>query len=383
LGAIDLLAHTAWPPDGLADPHTVNTLFAAGDTVLLSNTALPLDSAPTATPSAHTEFETSAGTVDTILSDFVLSNDVDAGADDPDSSRVALQRFLAETLMIHAEAPSGVARDVVITPDRRWNPAPGYAAQLLADTGRVPWIQPVSLSAVDATPPTVLQRGPLSYPPSAAHNELSASYLHSLAELRNQVAEFSSILPSSGSSATHSFATAVQEALSSAWRAKRGLANDRLNGLKLAVAGQMNQVRIASRKNSYVTLTSHGGKVPVTISNNLDTTVRVTIQVRSQRLSLSGHGRVTVPPIPPHQQTVVEVHAAAKTSGVFPVQVQLLTPSGSKYGPQVQLFVRSTVYGTITLVITGAATAALMIAVAIRLGRRALAARRSATASGA
>jgi hypothetical protein len=83
--------------------------------------------------------------------------------------------------------------------------------------------------------------------------------------------------------------------------------------------------------------------------------------------------------VPAHQQTVVNIHASAKTSGVFPVTVQLYTPTNAPYGSQVKLFVRSTVYGTITLIITGAATAALMIAVAIRLGRRALAARRGAT----
>jgi hypothetical protein len=142
-------------------------------------------------------------------------------------------------------------------------------------------------------------------------------------------------------------------------------------------------VRITSKGNSYVTLTSHGGEVPVTIANNLDTTVQVSVQVSAnQRLTLSNDGRVVVPPIPPHQQTLVKIHADAKTSGVFPLEVRLLTPDGAHYGPAVHLYVRSTVYGTITLVITGAATAALMVAVAIRLGRRALAARRASTAQG-
>jgi hypothetical protein len=144
----------------------------------------------------------------------------------------------------------------------------------------------------------------------------------------------------------------------------------------------MNQVHIASHPGSFVTLTSHGGKVPVTIANDLDTPVNVVVQVAAnQRLSLSRSGRVAVS-IPAHQQTAVDVQAAAKTSGVFPVEVQLLTPKGHRYGPTTQLFIRSTVYGKITLVITGAATAALMITVAVRLTRRALAARRSSATAG-
>jgi len=100
------------------------------------------------------------------------------------------------------------------------------------------------------------------------------------------------------------------------------------------------------------------------------------------RLTFSNGGRVTVT-IPAHQQLAVSIKATAKTSGVFPFTVRLLTPSGNPYGDARsearKLFVRSTVYGTITLVITAAATAALLLAVVIRLTRRAIAARRPAT----
>ena len=65
---------------------------------------------------------------------------------------------------------------------------------------------------------------------------------------------------------------------------------------------------------------------------------------------------------------------------MFPLEVRLLTPDKRPYGATVQIFVRSTAYGTITLVITAAATLALLVAVAIRLTRRALSARRTARA---
>jgi hypothetical protein len=114
----------------------------------------------------------------------------------------------------------------------------------------------------------------------------------------------------------------------------------------------------------------------------LDSPARITVQLNaSERLALPHNGREQVT-IPANRQSTVDIHATAKTSGVFPLQVQLLTPSGQKYGAPVQLYVRSTVYGTITLVITGAATAALLIAVGIRLTRRARAARRAADAAG-
>lgn len=383
LGPVSMLRY-GWPPGGFADQRSVDALLAAGDTtVVLSDEALPVvGGPPAATPNAHTTLTTSIGTVDTLLTDSVLSSDVDAGADNPALARTALQRYLAETLMIQAELPFD-QRDVVVAPDQRWDPTASYADALLADTGKVPWIQPVSLSTVDASAPTTsVQRGPLRYPVGARRNELPGPYLQRLSGLRNEIADFSAILPQ-GDSAIRGYTTDEQQALSAAWRGQPALASDVLGRVQSTVHAAMSQVHIASLGGSFVTLTSHGGKVPVTIANDLGEPVQVTVQLEAnQRLSLAGRGRVAVP-IAAHQVKVVDVHAAAKTSGVFPLEVQLLTPKGHTYGKPVELFVRSTVYGTIALAITGAATGALLIAVAVRLVRRARAARRSSTAPAA
>jgi Family of unknown function (DUF6049) len=372
-----------WPLNGLANQPAVNALTASGDTTLvLADNAVPTDGQPAVTPSAHTLISTNDGDVETLLSDSGLDADVDNGVDNPNGTRLSLQQFLAETLMIQAELP-GEQRDLVVAPDRRWDPSPSYAAKLLADTGKAPWIQPVTLRTVrQSAVYTKVARNPLTYPPSARHDELSPSYLAAVASLRDQIGDLNAILPQ-GTPQIRSYTTIAQQALSSAWRDQRGLANTQLAALRNTVQAQMQEVSITSHANSYVTLTSHGGNVPVTVSNNLGTTVHVTVQLKANqgRLALSQGGRVNNVAIAAHQQTVVHVHAAAKTSGVFTVHVQLLTPKGRSYGPSVQLFVRSTVYGTITLVITGAATAALMVAVAIRLTRRALAARRSTAAA--
>jgi hypothetical protein len=375
-----------WPLNGLANQAAVNALRATGDTTLvLDDSAVPpVGGQPAVTPSAHTVITTNDGDVQTLLTDTGLDADINSGVNNPNGARVSLQEFLAETLMIQAELP-GYQRDLVVAPGRRWDPSPTYAAKLLADTGKVPWIDPVSLRTVRRSPiDTKVLRNPLYYPTSARRSELSQAYLGQVAALRDRIGDLNAILPQN-TPQIRSYATTAQQALSSAWRDQRRLANTQLAALSGSVQAQMHEVSITSRPASYVTLTSHGGNVPVTVSNNLGTTVHVTVLLVANkgRLALSRGGRVVNIPIPPHQQTVVHVHAAAKTSGVFPVTVQLLTPKGRPYGSRVQLYVRSTVYGTITLVITGAATAALMVAVAIRLTRRALAARRSSAAASA
>jgi hypothetical protein len=158
--------------------------------------------------------------------------------------------------------------------------------------------------------------------------------------------------------------------MSSAWRADPLGAIARRDRLAKDVADTMNLVHIASDGSSVVTLTSHSGTVPVTIANELDTPVNVRVRIDSPKLEIRGSGEVTRT-IPAHRQVPVDIRATAKTSGVFTLTDTLSTPSGVRYGESVDLTVRSTVYGRTALIITGAATAMLFVAVAVRLLRRA------------
>jgi hypothetical protein len=376
------LLPTAWPLDGLADSQTLDTMFGMEiHSVLLSSDALPIvGGEPSSTPSARTTITTANGSLRTMLFDSGLTGIVNTGADDPPDSPLELQRFLSETLMIQAEAPSR-PRSFVVAPDQRWQPGSSYAAALLADSGRVPWIDPVRLSRVLHGPvDTTVTRGPLVYPNFAKRAELRPQYLHQVRTLKNQLAGFGTVL-TAGTATVASYDSALQRLLSSAYRGDPDARLGALSAIRNKLRGQMNQVSITTHPGSFITLTSHRGTLPITIFNRLDTPVHVVLKVdANQRLGLVNGGRTTVPPIPANTSVSVTVRATAKTSGVFPLEVRLLTPGLRPYGGTVQLYVRSTAYGTITLVITAAATLALLIAVAIRLTRRGIAARRNARA---
>jgi hypothetical protein len=381
LSTANLLTQTAWPAGGLIDERGVNALFSDFITrLVLSDTALPPREPQTATPTSRTSLTTTGGNIPVVLTDSTLSAAVDSGAGADGEPSVDLQRFLAETLMIEAEAPTQ-HRSVVVAPGRRWSPGANYADALLADTGKVPWLAPVSLHQIlDSPADAAVTRDPLTYPSSGRHSELPSSYLDQVATMSHSISELANILPP-GDTATRPYNAALLRSLSTAWRGDPVQRSDDLDATRATLAGAMSSVRIASAPHSFITLTSHGGKLPVTIANDLNAPVNVTVELEgNQRLTFSHGGRVNVS-IPAHQHLAVSLNATAKTSGVFPIQVQLLTPSGKKYGGAVQLFVRSTVYGTITLVITGAATAALLIAVAIRLIRRVRASRRPVAAA--
>lgn len=372
---------TGWPDGGYIDGRSVNNLFSDGLTsFVLSSNAIPLrdPSSATATPTARTFLATATGEIPVVLTDPAISDTVSAGTVPGGDPELDLQRFLAETLMVQAEAPTQ-SRSLVVAPSRRWSPTASYGNALLADTGKVPWLAPVTVQQILDSAPGSALRGRLDYPSNVRHEELSPGYLDKITRLSHDITEFASILPTNGA-ATRPYGIAVLRALSSAWRDDPTTAEEQYTSTRDDIDAAMGAVHLATRDGSVITLTSHGGKLPMTVANDLDMPVRVTVAIeRNQRLTFSNGGRVTVT-VPAHQHLAVSIKATAKTSGVFPFKVRLLTPSGKPYGAEHRLLVRSTVYGRITLVITGAATAALLLAVVFRLTRRAIASRRPAAA---
>ena len=375
-----------WPPDGLIDQRALDALSFTGiSTVILDAETLPfLDGTPIASPSARTRVEARGGPLTALLVDRGLSAIVESGATYPTAGPLAVQRLMSELLMIQAELPSH-QRSFVIAPERRWDPEPSYAADLLAATGRVPWIEPVTLPAVAASPPEETERATaVQFPAEERAQLLRRDYLADVDNLQRDLDAFADILPP-GDTLARSFDMGVLRQLSSAWRDAPAEAASRLQELTKVVDHTMGLVHIASSQSDdaadqrsdnpvTVTLTSHSGTVPVTIANELDTAVRVRVRIDSPQLEVRGNGEVTQT-IPAHRQVPVDIRATAKTSGIFPLTVTLSTPSGLRYGEPVELFVRSTAYGRTALLITGAAMAALLVAVAVRLVRRARRAR--------
>ena len=371
----------AWPPDGYVDQRGLDTLFEGGvTTVVLDSNALPIiGGEPSETPSAHATVGGRFRNFDALLSDDRLDQVIATGAIAPESAAAGVQRLLSELLLIQAELPSD-PRSIVLTPPRRWAPTASYARALLTATGQVPWIEPVSLSAVAASPVyTKVRRGPLVYPPSAREQQLRPGYLRTVRAIKRDVDAFAAILPT-GAAQPREFNAGVLRLLSSAWRTDPGDAKSARNALQQQVKSTMGKVRIASASGE-VTLTSHSGTVPVTVENDLDVPVRLAIRIApSAHLVVQGGGVVKT--IQPHRSVPVDVRATARTSGVFPLVVSLFTPGGDvRYGQPVQLFVRSTAYGFIALLITGGATAVLLLAVGARLVRRIRAARRATAAA--
>jgi len=375
LGAAAAGAREAWPTSGYLSSDGLQTLIGAGlDGIILRSDALPLDTDVTYTPTAHTTIGVPGGTVDVALTDAAVDDAVMAGVSRPEDARWAEQRFLAETLLFTEELPS-TQRDIVVAPDRRWQPPAHYAEALLDDTATMPWLQPVTLDQVRASTPSDAPRGQLSYPARERRAELPQPYLRDVAAMGARIADLESIFVDPKTQTARELFLGGLRVESAAWRTDLRAARQLLNATDASVRADYAKVQIVS--SGLVTLTSSSGTVAVSVANRLDQPVRVRLAVDA-----GGRAKVTdkraVQTLGAGQLTQLEVHMQAQTNGVFRVRAQLLTPTADlrPYGREQTLLVRSTAYGTVALGISGGAFAVLLIAVAVRLTRRGLGARR-------
>ena len=84
-------------------------------------------------------------------------------------------------------------------------------------------------------------------------------------------------------------------------------------------------------------LTGDGTPLPVTIENSGDTALEVIVQLVSSRLEVPAGQRVILQP----GSTTLRIEVSAIGTGTFPVFVEVLSPTGTRLGPEVVLTARS------------------------------------------
>lgn len=312
----DLLV--AYPADGLADAGALAFLADENigmSTVIIDDRLLPKSGgAGAATPTALAMEQTSSGNAvrllaaDSTLRDIVVTPTSGAGAGSGGPSAAqSLGDVFAELAMITNERPAQ-QRSVVLALPRDWDPEPEWARLLLrwltapADAGYQPFFQPATLSSALAGQPAGSARGPFNYPEWALEAEIPTSYVDAVQELRDEALALHSVLcplpagqqpggaqvgpappsatcPNGQHPLAKSMSDVLLSAMSVAFRTNRPGAVT----LSQEVDGAMTELRdgiqvVASPK---VTLTSRTGRVPLTIQNNNDYPVTVTLSLSS------------------------------------------------------------------------------------------------------
>lgn len=385
----ELLTSVAWPPPGPLGG-ALDALVGGGEgadppAIVLGESALP--AGPTRlgrTPSARTTLSSTTGPVTALVVDAGLSRLVEPDPSDPawQGPRLAEQRWIAEAAMIAAERPSQ-SRTFLVAPRRTADLLPPVAAAVIADSGRLPWLCPVSLtdavagrercaSLPDTQGPAEAEERGRPERRDADDAELSAAFVERLAVVRRLSDQFTDEVLLAGGEQAKATKTrllrARGRAASSAWRDQPAMGRAMFALLRDDVDGLRAQVRLVSEP---VLLTGSTGTMRLTVENRLDQSINVGVRLDDTSEARLSSQETDVRVVPASQAIQIAVRVEARTSGRFVARARLIDVSGDPFGESVELAVRSTRYGRVALGVTGVAAAVLLVAAGVRIARRA------------
>ncbi|RBY75917.1 hypothetical protein DQ239_15505 [Blastococcus sp. TF02-09] len=360
--ALDVEPRTdvAWAPGGTLRSSTLARLTEGGiDQVVVAPGALTTgDSAvglqdPTA--AAPVTLGTAGGAVDALVADARLS-DVVAGAEQAEGGpRIAQQRYLAELAVLTAQAPPGSEQTVLVTAPREVDAGPDGAGAMMADTATLPWLRGAGMDALAGGPRT--EDGELLEP---ADQVLLTG--EGLADVSAAVAardDLAGAVDGDPGTALQALDAATARATSVAWRADPAGFEDAAADLDDATDRLRDRVTLLAPADGTYTLASTDAPLVLTVRNDLPFAVRVLPEVRARSNRGFSTGDIGVQVLAPGSRTVLQVPTSLRQSGGVAVTATLVTPGGGTLGEQVEMQVRSTAYGPISLIITIGAAALL------------------------
>jgi hypothetical protein len=371
----------AWPVDGAIDPSIVDVATSAGaDDVITRSDSLRDD-----LPYTPTSARPIGGGTTAIDTDARLSTAFQGSLSTADSSTLAVQSFLAQTLALTLQVPQ--ERSVVVAPQRM--PSAAQARAMAAalhglDTER--WTQPDNLvSAAAATPDDGADTKVPSasrYPRTLRDQELSTSAFEKLKSTQDQLTDFTDIL-SAPDRVEAPFANAMYRSMSTSWRGDAGGAEAYRDAVGDYLTSLAKEVRLVPKSN--LTLSGRSATIPVTVQNQLvqdvDNLVLRLTSLKPTRLRIDGHDAVAEQPIRiggGHSQSV-KFTGTGNANGPVEVTAQLYTADGKPYGRPMYFQVKvSEITPTVMLVIAGGVLLLVLAGVRMYSQRKRAAARRAA-----
>jgi hypothetical protein len=373
----------AWAAGGSLRPDTLATLQEGGITqVVLGTDALTDGEAavglPAGAAAAHTSVTTAAGELDVLVADPTLGDIVGSAERAAGGPRMAEQRYLAELAVLSLQGKRGTEQTVLVAPPRAVDAGPDGVGAMMADTAGLPWLQPGTLAGLSRGPSA--EAGALADPVDAV--QLDAAGLTTLTEAMAARDDLARAVVGDADTALQALDAAAARAASVAWRTDaegfRAAAQDVRDG----VGRVRGRVTLLAPADGTYTLASSDSPLVLTVQNDLPFAVRVRLDVhtRGKRgLSITDIGVQT---LAPQERTTLQVPTRVQQSGGFAVTASLTSPGGGPFGDPVQMQVRSTAYGPISLIITIGSAALLGLLFLRRLVRFLLRRRAAAAADG-
>ncbi len=336
------------PPGAALDDATLRALPVSGiETLILGPTTVALPEQPLGFAGPGTVL-VGDGSLSAIVPE--PSADAQVASIVEDDPVRAAQVLLGQLTNIWQERPGeehGVA--IVLGEDV---PYPGpFFRTLAGGVPRAPWLAPTHAETfVAAFPPT--DTASLAQP---SFRRFTTSYVASLKQARRRIETVRSMLPErSEEPARLETLLLLAEARQFLVAEDAGLAF--ISSVRSTVDGIIGGLELETV--SAVTLTSDAGSVPLTVRNTGNQRLSISVRLVSQYLR---HSPSVDLELAPGESRTLRLQVQLRTTGRFPIRVQLLSPSGRVIG-QDTLIVRSTAYNRVALLITiGAALVLLLV----------------------
>ncbi|MEU6661649.1 DUF6049 family protein [Streptomyces sp. NPDC046821] len=372
----------AWPADGAIDPSIVNVATSAGaDKVIARSDSLRERGGLPYTPSAARPI--GSGTT-AVVADAQLSEAFEGDMTKAENSTLAVQEFLAQSLMINLQEPDN-ERSIVVAPQRMPSASQAQSmAEAIKTEQSSTWSQSQDLAAATkAKPdPAATTRIPSSrfYPSYLRKQELPQSAFEAIQDTQNKLTNFQVIL-SDPSRVVTPFGRAMDRQMSASWRDRATEAKAFRESVADYLTSLTKQVKLIDK--SEAKLSGRSATIPVTVQNNLvqgvDHLVLRLTSTNGTRLKIR-NGPYDEQPIKVaggHSQSV-KFTTTSNANGRVPVFAQLYTEDGQPYGPEVRFDVNVTeITPTVMLVMAGGVLLLVLAGFRMYTQRKRAAARRA------
>lgn len=359
--------HVLWPSRELSG-ETLDATERAGVTQLVTNAAQLPDSTTKSMGTTGAEFKDSelrAQTFDPLLHRALRPP---AG-----TAEIAAQNGIGALLLrIRQDRPSDT-EPTVVAPPQHWNAAPDEMTTFLRTLSELAdddVVEPVPLQQLLRDDPSEhVSTGDVP----GRKTRLSSHELSRLEKVEATTRRLAGAMSMDEASLVRPeellrpLRQGVLRVVSTAWR---GTDNGRTSALRAAehqIGAITSQVTVKPPPQP-IALASDESPLPVYISNNLPVTVTVGVSVRNNRALRPD--RVPYQKIPASSSRNRNINIEPLRAGRISAQVELRTPQGIQLGESTRFELASTQYGTITLVVTGVAGAALLLLAGRRIYRR-------------
>lgn len=347
----------AWPVDGAIDTSIVDVATSAGASKVIARSDSLRDNLEY-TPTAARPI---GGGTTAVVSDARLSKAFQGNMLSAESSTLAVQEFLAQTLALTLQQPEN-RRSIVVAPQRMPSVSQAQSmAEALAAPGSRRWTEPLDLVSASAVKPdaqaTTQVAPPSRYPKSLRAQELQVRAFQDIRTTQNTLDKFKVILTQMDRVETP-FGRAIDREMSTSWRGNPVGAQLYRDGVQKNLQSLTGEVELIDK--SQITLSGRSATIPVTVQNRLvqgvDNLVLRLSSDNAARLSLGNDKGTAEQPITVqggHSQSV-KFDALANANGQVRMTAQLYTEDNKPYGEKMQFTVKvSEITPTVMLVIAG------------------------------